>query len=55
MKLPMAHYGKVGKKVVDWRKIKDLDTDDDEIETPRHVKMLLGFDPRKQKPSRKPK
>lgn len=53
-KLPVAHFGKVGKKPANWQKSHIRDPDDDELpRTPKSVKALLGFDPRKE--SRKSK
>lgn len=45
--LPIAHFGKVGQKAIDWRKAKqEADVDDEELaETPEDVLKLLGFDP----------
>ncbi len=33
------------KKPVDWRKVEDVDPDDEQIKTPKDVVMMLGFDP----------
>ncbi len=46
---PYAHFGSADSKPVDWRKIDDPDPDDEEIETPKDVLMMLGFDPIKEK------
>jgi hypothetical protein len=47
--LPNAHFGKVGGKPVDWTKFTDDDPDDEELErTPKDVRRMLGFDPKKK-------
>ena len=47
IQFPEAHFGKVGKVAVDWRKAKqEADVDDEELaETPTDVLKMLGFDP----------
>jgi hypothetical protein len=46
MKLPDAHFGRFSTQRTDWRKADpDVDPDDEEIETPPDVVMMLGFDP----------
>ena len=45
---PDAHFGEADSKRPDWRKTKDPDPDDEEIETPKDVVMMLGFDPAKE-------
>jgi hypothetical protein len=53
-KLPNAHFGPVNKKPVNWQKVHIKDPDDEELRsTPRSVKAMLGFDPKKE--ARKPK
>lgn len=46
--LPVTHFVGGGEKPVDWRKADDIDPDDEEIETPLDVVMMLGFDPAKE-------
>ena len=44
-----VHFGEVGKEEeVDWREggFKDVDPDDEEVETPVDVIGILGFDPK---------
>lgn len=43
--LPEAHFGTAAKPRADWRDVADPDPDDDQIETPKDVVMMLGFDP----------
>jgi hypothetical protein len=45
---PDAHFGTADKPMVDWRLTDDPDPDDEEIETPKDVVMMLGFDPAKE-------
>jgi hypothetical protein len=45
---PYAHFGRVDKKPVDWRKVPDPDPDDEQIVTPPDVVAMLGFDPDKE-------
>lgn len=45
---PNAHFGRVDKKPVDWRKVPDPDPDDEQIVTPPDVVEMLGFDPAKE-------
>ena len=47
--LPKVHFGKVNHEEMDWTKHPSEDNaDDDELdETPKHVKAMLGFDPKK--------
>lgn len=42
---PDAHFGSAESKPPNWRKTTDADPDDEEIETPEDVVMMLGFDP----------
>lgn len=55
--IPQAHFGKVGKAAVDWRKAQqEADVDDEELaKTPDDVLKLLGFDPKEIKELRKKK
>lgn len=46
--LPEAHFGSTEQPRVDWRKAPDSDPDDELIETPKDVVMMLGFDPAKE-------
>lgn len=57
IQLPQAHFGRVGKNPVDWRKAKDVaDVDDEELaKTPDDVLRLLGFDPKEIKALKKKK
>lgn len=49
VKLPKVHFGKANHEEMDWTKHPSEDNaDDDELdETPKHVKAMLGFDPKK--------
>jgi hypothetical protein len=48
--IPDARFGRPTAPPVDWRECADDDDPDDEqIETPRDVIMMLGFDPAKEK------
>lgn len=40
-----VHFGAVGAPPPDWRKVVDFDPDDEEIDTPKDIIELLGFDP----------
>lgn len=43
--LPDAHFE--GQSILpDWESDEDFDPDDEEIETPEDVLMMLGFDPK---------
>ncbi len=47
--LPQAHFGTIGRKPVKWQGHNEADPDDEELErTPRDVRMMLGFDPKKK-------
>lgn len=48
--LPKVHFGKANHKEMDWTKHhSDDNADDDELEeTPKDVKAMLGFDPKKK-------
>lgn len=46
--LPDAHFGNADSKPAEWRDTEDVDPDDEEIETPKDVVMMLGFDPSKE-------
>lgn len=46
--LPEVHFGSVSDEPEDWRKdagAEDDNDEDEDIETPEHVKEMLGFDP----------
>lgn len=46
---PAAYFGSAQSKPVNWRELPDdEDPDDDEIQTPEDVVMMLGFDPAKE-------
>ena len=45
---PNAHFGTADEPAVDWRSNDDPDPDDEQIETPVDVVMMLGFDPAKE-------
>jgi hypothetical protein len=53
-KLPDAHFGKAHNKAMNWEHLEsDDDADDDEMEvTPKDVKGMLGFDPKKKTKSK---
>ena len=47
--LPAAQFGKAGKSKMDWTQHEEDDPDDEELErTPKDVKAMLGFDPKKK-------